>query len=256
MGVLDQFRLDGGAAVVTGGSRGIGKGIAIALAEAGADVVVAARRADSLAETVAEIGRLGRRVHGVACDVSRPEEVRRLADEAVAKLGKVTIWVNNAGGQPDMKVRPFVEVSHENFQAQVDLNLTSVWAGSVEAARILPPGGSLINISSSSARSNRNMTFALYGALKAALNNLTKTLAVELGPQIRVNAVAPGPVPTEALHNTLGVTAETEDEFLPMMNVPLQSWGTPADIGAAVVFMASPAARWITGECLFVTGGL
>lgn len=256
MSIIDRFRLDGMIAVVTAGSKGIGRGIVLTLADAGADIVVTARGQASIDETVAAVEALGRRAIGVVADATDPDAVQRVADAAIAAFGRIDIWVNNAGGQPDLKTRPFVEVGAENFRAQVDLNLTSVWAGTIAAAKTLSDGGSIINISSVASRRGLHMNYALYAALKAAIGNLTTSLAAELAPRIRVNAVAPSAVPTETFHETMGVTAETRDSLLPHMGIPLNRWGTAEDIGAAVVYLASPAGSFVTGESLYVTGGM
>lgn len=256
MGVLDLMKLDGDKAVVTGASKGIGKGIARCLAEAGADVVVAARNKAEVEQTAREIETLGHRAFGVVADVSKPDQVRRVADEAVRLMGGLTIWVNNAGGQPDMKQRLFKDIPLENFDAQVDLNLKSVWAGVIEASKRMDTG-SIINISSlAAAPGGRHDGHTLYAAAKSAMNSLTRSLAYELAPRIRVNAVAPGSVPTEAHYRTWGITEQQSQERLAKLGIPLQRYGTPEDIGAAVVFLASRAASWISGQCLYVTGGM
>lgn len=255
MAVLDLFSLKGQAAVVTGGSRGIGRGIALCLAEAGADVVVSARRAEDLEEVVAEVEKRGRSAKAIVADMSRPEDVERLAAEASAWRNHLSIWVNNVGGQPDMRQRPFVDVDLANFEAQVDLNLKSVWAGVRAAARVLREGGTVINISSRAALHGHHTGHALYAASKAAVNNLTGALAAELGPKLRVNAVCPGPILTETFYETMQLSPEQAEALLPSIGIPAQRYGQPVDVAAAVVFLASPAASWITGECLYVTGG-
>ncbi|MDB5714811.1 MAG: benD [Sphingomonadales bacterium] len=255
-GVLDLFRLDGQAALVTGGSRGIGKGIALAIAEAGGDVAILARNEASLRAVAQEIETLGRRAVITIGDAGNPADIERAADDAIKALGHLSIWVNNAGGQPDMKQRPFIEVDHENFKAQIALNITSVWAGTVAAAKRLDVGGSIINISSLAAVRGAHSGHALYAAAKAAVSSLTGSLAHELGPRIRVNAVAPGPVLTETFYETTAMTAEQAQAALPTFSIPVGRFGTIDDIGAAIVFLASPAAGWISGETLFVTGGL
>lgn len=256
MAIIDRFRLDGQVAVVTAGSKGIGRGIALALADAGADVVIAARGRVSIDETVAAIAASGRRALGIVADATDPASVKQVADAALAAFGGIDIWVNNAGGQPDGQTRPFIETGADNFHAQVDLNLTSVWAGTVAAASCLSDGGSIVNISSVASRRGLHVNYGLYAALKAAVGSLTTTLAAELAPRIRVNAVAPSAIPTDTFRETMGVTQETQDSLLPRMGIPLGRWGTPEDIGAAVVYLCSPAGAFVTGECLYVTGGM
>lgn len=250
----DRFRLDDQVAVVTAAGRGIGRGIALCLAEAGADVVVTSRTRSDLDEVVGQIEALGRGGLGLTGDAAKAQDMAAVAEAAVARFGKLTLWVNNAGGQPDNRQRPFSEVSQENFDAQLALNLGSVWAG-VRAARTHMTTGSIINISSRAARMTSHSGHGLYAAAKAAVNNLTATLGAEMGPAIRVNAVAPGPVLTDTFYETMGLTPEEAQARLPGFNIPLQRFGQPQDIGDAVVFLASPAAGWISGQCLWVTGG-
>ncbi len=256
MTVLDSFSLAGRVAVVTGGGKGIGRGIALCLAEAGADVAVAARNADDLAEVVAAIEALGRRGLAVPTDVTVMEQLDALGDRVVAELGAPTIWVNNAGGLPDATPRYLTRTPEDRWDAQVDLNLKSVWAGATVAARCMPAeGGSIINISSRTAKGPQRKN-GPYAASKAATNSLTQTLSVELAPNIRVNAVAPGPIPTQNFLESTGTSEETLPALEQAMGIPLQRVGRVEDIGAAVVFMASPASSWITGQCLYVDGGM
>jgi len=255
MAVLDQFSLNGHKAVVTGAGKGIGRGIALCLAEAGADVVVCSRTQADVQAVADQIQALGRRGIAVIADVTRPDAVASLAEQAAEALGGITIWVNNAGGQPDNKQRAFIDVWEQNFHDQVDLNIKSVWSGVIEAARRMADGGSIINISSTAAKEGVHAGHALYAASKAAVNNLTGTLAGELGPRIRVNAVAPGPVLTDTFYDTMELDHEGAMALLPAIGMPMQRYGTAEDIGAAVVFLASPAASWITGQCLYVSGG-
>lgn len=256
MGVLDSFRLDGEVAVVTGAGKGIGRAIAIALAEAGADVALASRTQSDLDSVAEEILALGRRALPLATDATDTAALERLADRTVETFGKLTIWVNNAGGIPDATPRYLTRTPEENFDAQIALNLKAVWMGSTVAARAMAEnGGAIVNISSRAAFGPQ-VKNGPYGASKAAVNSLTSTLSVELAPKIRVNAVAPGPVPTENFDECMGTdTDEKREKLLELIGVPLGRYGKPEDIAAAVVYMASPAASWVTGQCLFVTGG-
>lgn len=256
MSILDKFRLDGEVAVVTGAGKGIGRAIAIALAQAGADVALASRTQADLDAVAAEITSLGRRALPIATDATDATALERLADETIAQLGKLTIWVNNAGGIPDGTPRYLTRTPEENFDAQIALNLKAVWMGaSLAARRMADAGGAIINISSRSAFGPQ-VKNGPYGAAKAAVNSLTTTLAVEVAPHIRVNAVAPGPVPTENFDECMGTdTPEKREKLLEMIGIPLGRYGEPEDIAAAVVFMASPASSWVTGQCLYVTGG-
>lgn len=256
MSILERFRLDGEVAVVTGAGKGIGRRIAIALAEAGADVALASRTQADLDAVAGEIEALGRRALPLATDATDPAALERLAQQTIAQLGKLTIWVNNAGGIPDATPRYLTRTPEENFDAQIALNLKAVWVGASVAARhMAQDGGAIVNISSRSAYGPQ-VKNGPYGAAKAAVNSLTSTLAVEVAPKIRVNAVAPGPVPTENFDECMGTdTDEKREKLLAMIGIPMGRYGTPDDIAAAVVFMASPAASWITGQCLYVTGG-
>ncbi|MGE0740243.1 MAG: SDR family NAD(P)-dependent oxidoreductase [Hyphomonadaceae bacterium] len=256
MSILDRFRLDGQKAVVTGGGKGIGRGIALALAEAGADVLVAARSAADVGTTAEDIRKLGRRGFGFAVDVTGDGAMERLAAEAVTQLGGLTIWVNNAGGIPNAEPRTLRKTTRESWDAQVALNLTATWAGAIAASERMQDGGVIINLSSRASRGPHRKN-GPYAATKAAVNSLTETLALELAPRIRVNAVAPGPVPTDNYTDSMtnSVPADQREAVAAAVMPPLGRLGAPEDIAAAVVYLASPAASWISGSVLFVTGG-
>jgi 7-alpha-hydroxysteroid dehydrogenase len=247
----DVYRLDGKVAVVTGAGKGIGRGIALCLAEAGADVVVAARTLSDVQSVASEIEQLGRRAMAVSVDVTSSEQLQTLA-VAAKELGGMDIWVNNAGGLPDATPRYLTRTPEDRWDAQMDLNLKAVWMGAVIAAEHID-SGSIINISSRAAQ-GASIKNGPYGASKAAVNNLTQTMSIELAPKIRVNAVAPGPIPTENFIQSTNFP--TDKPLEKIIGVPLGRLGEPEDIGHAVVFMASPAASWITGQCLYVTGGV
>ena len=258
MGILDRFRLDGQVAVVTGAGKGIGRAIAIGLAEAGADVALASRTQADLDAVAAEILKLGRRALPLATDATSADALERLAAATVAEFGKLTIWVNNAGGIPDATPRYLTRTPEDSFDAQIALNLKAVWLGATVAARHMSGnggGGSIVNISSRAAF-GAQVKNGPYGAAKAAVNSLTSTLSVELAPAIRVNAIAPGPIPTDNFNESMGIdTPEKRESVLAAIGIPLGRYGDPEDIAAAVVYMASPAASWVTGQCLYVSGG-
>ena len=248
----DLFALQGEVAVVTGGGRGIGEGIARTLAAAGAKVVVAARREDEIETVAAQIRADGGEAIAVPTDVTDDDAVDGLARAAVAAFGRLSIWVNNAGGSAARL--PMTELSRADWDQCLALNQTAVWIGIVAAAKHMTTG-SIINISSG-AGTGPVPGSGHYGAAKAAVNSLTMTAAAELAPRIRVNGVAPGAIPTEIFRKALGITNDEELAAVEAQwNIPLGRLGTPLDIGAAVLFLCSPAASWISGETLRVGGG-
>lgn len=251
------FDMTGHVAVITGGGRGIGEGIATAFAQSGAAVVVAARRTAEIEQVAADIRDAGGQAIAVTTDVMDDDAVEALAAAAVAEFGRLTIWVNNAGGSP-MRM-PLAELPRAEWDRTLALNLTSVYVGSLAAARHMStdgsgPGNSIINISSG-AGSGPVPGSAHYGAAKAGTNSLTWTLSAEFAPHIRVNAVAPGAIPTEVMLKAVGKDETQLDQLLDEWNIPLGRLGTPQDIGAACVYLASDAASWVSGEILRVGGG-
>ena len=253
MGVLDRFRLDGQTAVVTGGSLGIGYGMALGLAEAGANVAIASRRETQLEAAVRALEATGVKAIGVKTDVLVAADVEALAEQAEAELGAINIWVNNAGGNLDRQMHQLADTTRENWDTLVGLNLTSVWWGSKVAAAHMADGGSIINISSV-AGYRASPGFGPYGACRAGVMQMTKTLATELAPKgVRVNCIAPGTVETEMLLETLQLDHE---QVQPMAaGIPLGRLGASDDFAGAAVFLASDAASWVTGVTLDVAGG-
>ena len=252
MAVMDQFLLNDGVAVITGAGRGIGEGIAHALAEAGAAVVLAARRENEVQQVADDINAAGGRAIAVATDVTDKAAVEALADAAVAEFGKLNIWVNNAGGAS--RIAPLTEMPMEDWQASLDLNLTAVFVCTVVAADRMKDGGSVINISSRAAWGPVPGS-GHYAAAKAGVHSLTATFSRELGPNIRVNTIAPGFIPTEISMQALQITEEDLPDMVAAFQIPLGKLGTPGDIGAAVQYLASPASSWVTGQIWPVTGG-
>jgi len=247
---LDTFRLDDRAAVVTGSGQGIGRAIAWALADAGCDVAINARRRNDLDVTASGVRDRGRRALVIEGDIR--DLSAHVAEQTVAEFGRLDIWVNNVGGSDDKNVRQLVDTPDEVFRAQLELNLTSAFQGCKAAAGHMRDGGSIVNITSGAGTRGSPFT-GPYAAAKAGLINLTQTLALELAERgIRVNAVSPGPVATEAFLEVLGVQ-DRLDELT--RTIPLGRLGTPDDIAAMVLFLCSPAASWITGEHHLVAGG-
>ena len=235
--------------MVTGGGQGIGRAIAWALADIGSDVVINARRIADLEVTAAGIQERGQRALIVAGDIRDFSEV--VADRTMAEFGRIDVWVNNVGGSDDKTTRALIDTPDDVFRSQLELNLTSAFQGCKAAAKRMTNGGSIINISSGAGTRGSPFT-GPYAAAKAGMNNLTQTLALELAPSIRVNAVAPGPVVTEAFIDVLNVESELDDIAA---TIPLARLGTPQDIASAVVYFATPASSWITGQLLLVAGG-
>lgn len=247
----ELFDMTGKVAVVTGGGRGIGEGIAKSFAEAGAAVTVAARRTEEIDRVAAEIRDSGGKAISVTTDVTDDDAVEALAAATIAEFGSLTTWVNNAGGSP-MRM-PLSELPREEWDRTIALNLTAVYVGCMTAARHMDTG-SIINISSG-AGTGPIPRSAHYGAAKAGTNSITQSLAIELAPKIRVNAVAPGAIPTEVMMTALGKSEDQLDELLREWRIPLGRLGTPQDIGAACLYLASEAASWVTGDILRVGGG-
>lgn len=245
------FGLEGQVAVITGGGRGIGEGIAELFADAGAAVVVAARRADEVEAVATKIREGGGRAIGVPTDVTDDAAVDALARAAVDEFGSLSIWVNNAGGSSARCA--LTELGRDDWDAAVALNLSAVWIGCVTAARFIGEG-SIVNISSKAA-TGAVPGSGHYAACKAGVDSLTRTFSVELAPSIRVNGVAPGAVPTEIMMTALGLTEDDLPGMAEKTQVPLERLGTPLDVAGAALYFASPAASWVTGQTLLVTGG-
>ena len=247
----ELFDMSDHVAVITGGGRGIGEGIAKSCFESGGSVVVAARRTAEIERVALEIREAGGSAIAVTTDVTDDDAMENLAKAAITEYGKITTWVNNAGGSA-LRM-PMTELPREEWDKTVALNLTSVYVGCVTAAKYMTEG-SIINISSG-AGSGPVPGSGHYGASKAGTNSLTWTFSAELAPNIRVNAVAPGAIPTEVMMAAIGKNENQLDEILQEWNIPLGRLGTPQDIGAACVYLASDAASWVSGEILRVGGG-
>lgn len=249
MTLRNGFDMDGRVAVVTGSGQGIGRAIAWGLADFGCDVVLNARRIDDLEAAAAGVEERGRRALIVDGDIRDFSET--LARRTIDGFGRLDVWVNNVGGSDDKTTRTLLDTPDSVFRSQLELNLTSAFQGCKAAAQRMNEGGVIVNISSGAGTRGSPFT-GPYAAAKAGMNNLTQTLALELAPAIRVNTVAPGPVVTEAFRAVLNVEEELEELAA---TIPLGRLGVPNDIASAVVFLASDAASWITGQLLLVAGG-
>jgi 7-alpha-hydroxysteroid dehydrogenase len=249
--ILDRFRLDGHVAVVTGAGQGIGRGIALGLAEAGATVVVGARTQADLDEVVARIEETGGRALAVVTDVLVEDDRRRLVDRAVDRFGRLDVLVNNAGGTGP---RPAMATSERFFDMAMKFNVTAPFLMSQLGAQAMvdtASRGSIVNISSRSSDMVLS-SFVAYGAGKAALNQMTRNLAAELAPLVRVNAIGVGGVATQGLEVVL-----TDDDLRAQFeaNTPMGRPGEPEDIACAALYLASAASSWVTGKLLHVDGG-
>ena len=258
MGILDQFKLDGQMVVVTGGGRGIGEAIALGMAEAGADIVVAARRTHEIEAVADKVRALGRRALAVTADMMDMAQVQALADQAFRDMGALTCWVSNAGGADDRVPRTLLEMPERQWDFQMNLNLKAVWTGAQAAAGIMKDqgGGTIINISSQAA--NRASPHnGPYAVAKSGVNNLTQTLAAEMAALgIRVDSVSPGPIPTEVFLEFTGMSEADIPKMGKQFGVPLGRIGAPEDIAPACVYLASPASSWMTGQDIIINGGL
>jgi NAD(P)-dependent dehydrogenase (short-subunit alcohol dehydrogenase family) len=253
---LSMFDLTGMTAVVTGGGRGIGKAICLSLARAGADVVVAELNPETGAMTSKEIEQMGRRSLAVQTDVCQSVDVDLMFAKALDAFGAVDILVNNAGGANPGQMKSPMSLDEESWEAVIGLNLKSVFLCSRAGGNIMieQGKGTIINIASLAGVYHFTQGMH-YGAAKAGVINMTRTLAADLGPkQIRVNALVPGFIVTEY---TRELTYDHHPDIAALRSrfISLQRLGEPEDIGGVAVFLASDAARYVNGQVIMVDGG-
>ena len=250
MTVLDSFRLDGKVVIVTGASSGLGVAFAQAFAEAGADVVLGARRVEKMAGTAALVEAAGRRALTVMTDVSVPEQCQGLVDAAIEAFGRVDILINNAGVGSAV---PATRETPEEFSRVVDVNLHGSYWMAQACAKVMQPGSAIVNIASILGLVSGGLPQAAYSASKAGVMGLTRDLAQQWGGRkgIRVNAIAPG-----------FFKSEMTDEYKPgyleaqVERVVLGRTGEPAELAATAVWLASPAGGYVVGQTIVVDGGL
>jgi len=248
--VLDSFRLDGKVVIVTGASSGLGVSFAQAFAEAGADLVLGARRVEKMTRTAALVEQAGRRAYTRKTDVVDPEQCQQLVDAAVAEFGHVDVLINNAGVGTAV---PSTRETAEEFRAVVEVNLNGSYWMAQACGRVMQPGSSIINIASVLGLTTAGLPQAAYSASKAGVIGLTRDLAQQWSGRkgIRVNALAPG-----------YFASEMTDELKPghldslMPRIVLGRLGDAAELAATAVWLASPAGGYVTGQTIVVDGGL
>lgn len=251
MAVLDTFRLTGRVSVVTGAGRGIGRSLAVALAEAGSDCALLVRTPSACGDLVEELSALGVRAQAFTGDVTDHAAVSAAAEQIVSTFGRVDVLVNNAG---TCIHRPALDVTPEQFREVMETNVTGVWNCSQEFGRhmVQRGAGSIINIGSISGLIvNRPQWQPAYNASKAAVHQLTKSLAAEWAPSgVRVNAVAPGYVKTE-----MAPVDQPQFRRHWIEDAPMQRYAMPTELGPTVVYLASDASSFMTGSVVVLDGG-
>jgi NAD(P)-dependent dehydrogenase (short-subunit alcohol dehydrogenase family) len=249
VGIIDRFRLDGKVGIVTGASSGLGVAFAQALAEAGADVALGARRTDRLATTKRLVEDTGRRAIAVATDISQPADCQALVDAAMQAFGRVDILVNNAGVGTAV---PGTRETPDQFRQVIDVNLNGSYWMAQACARVMQPGSSIINISSVLGLTTAALPQAAYSASKAGLLGLTRDLAQQWTGRkgIRVNALAPGFFQSEMTDQYAEGNLEGQTGRI-LIGRP----GDPVELAAAMIFLASDAGGYVTGQTLVVDGG-
>ncbi len=247
--ILDRFRLEDRVAIVTGAGRGIGEGCALGFAEMGADVVCAARTAEQIEATADKVRGLGGKAIAVPCDVVETAQLEHLVERTLKEFGRIDILVNNAGGSPP---KPALQTSEAMFEKAFRFNVTTAFLLSRMAIPHMREagGGAIVNISSAAGRLAQ-AGFVAYGTAKAALSFMTRNLAAEFAPEVRVNAIAVGSVATSALLPFLSDDLRAAMES----RTPMRRLGEVEDIALAALYLASPASSWVTGKVFEIDGG-
>jgi NAD(P)-dependent dehydrogenase (short-subunit alcohol dehydrogenase family) len=246
---LQLFNLEDRVAIVTGAGKGIGNAMAVGLADAGANVVVAARTKSEIEQVASQIEQKGTRALAVPTDVNIQDQINSLVEKTVKKFGKIDILVNNAGGTTEI---PAMEMSQADWDANMNLNLRSAFLCSQAAGKVMisRTKGSIVNLSSMHGL-RANSANAAYGAAKAGIINLTMTMAIALAQyNVRVNAIAPGYVITRPVFHSYAANPEV------VRQIPLRRLANPEDIVGAVIYLASDASLYVTGATIVVDGGL
>ncbi len=246
--IADRFRLDGKVAIVTGSGRGIGQCIGLTFAEAGAKVVFAARTEKDIQENAARAKAMGVEALAVKCDVMDDNQLKALVDKTVEVFAGIDIIVNNVGGSRPNQI---ATTRREQFIKAFDFNVATTFSFTRMCLPYLKQSkGCIINISSSAGHLVQP-NFTVYGTLKAAVDHLTRLMASDLAPDVRVNAIAPGSIMTDALKGFLDPDLRQKMAGL----TPMKRLGEPEDIAAAALYLASPAGGWVTGKIFEVDGG-
>jgi NAD(P)-dependent dehydrogenase (short-subunit alcohol dehydrogenase family) len=250
-----MFSLAGKCTVVTGGGRGVGRGIVRTFGEAGSRVVIAGRTPGPLEEVAEEVRSTGGEAIAVPTDITDRASLDALVGRALDEFGYIDCWVNNAGSANAGDVGPLIALSEAQWDAVVDLNMKWTFFAAQAACRAMTRGGSIINVTSRSALIANPMT-GQYGAAKAGIENLTLTMAAEWGHLgVRVNSVAPGVILTEGGGAQEDVMRRPSRQRRQIETTPLRRLGQPEDIGYACVFLASDESSYISGTCTLVSGG-
>ncbi|MBW2500546.1 MAG: glucose 1-dehydrogenase [Deltaproteobacteria bacterium] len=248
--VFDRFRLTDRVAVVTGSGHGIGRAIAVAFAEAGANVVCCARTRADVDETAGLVRERGRESLALSCDVRETQQLEGLVAATIERFGRIDALVNNAGGAIP---RPAMKISERSFETVLRFNLTTPFL----LTRLVVPhmirgagGGTVVNVSSG-ASVMPVAGMAHYGAAKAGLNQMTRIVAQEFAPRVRVNAIIVGQIDTPGAASVLSDEVKT----MAASRIPMQRLGRDSDIASCALYLSSPASEWVTGQSITVNGG-